>query len=370
MNYYLKKRMQKGIDRSDMAIMLGIGYDKYSEIERGVRKMPTNLIDKFNEIINKGKEIEITKAETEIKADEFWNEVKQKNGDHFVLIDKMREFNISSLAKLAKLLGYSSVGTIYNYLEERNVAGKEFKKRLYMFFNDELNIQASTQNVSETKTKKSKGKVNKELDRYYEKTNFKDVFSKYGLTNSAVADAIGVHNSLISRMANKKAKPGYAIIQKVKELIESVSQENDDSNSMANRKYNYRYMQNQVDFFNSFNLIAWLREKEIIPAEFAVMCGLSEGSLYNFDSYKGTGKMPTAKTINAIKRTVDAYENKEKPTKKENNMGYISKQKIIDECQKEIESSERKIAELNNQVKSLQDKMELAKKFIILVKSL
>ena len=35
--------------------MLGVSYERYILIEKGLVKMPSNLIDKFNAIINKGK---------------------------------------------------------------------------------------------------------------------------------------------------------------------------------------------------------------------------------------------------------------------------------------------------------------------------
>ena len=40
---------------ADMAKELGVEYNKYKAIERGEIKMPSKLMDKFNEIINRGK---------------------------------------------------------------------------------------------------------------------------------------------------------------------------------------------------------------------------------------------------------------------------------------------------------------------------
>ena len=53
--YGVKKRAQSGLTRADMAKELGVEYNKYKAMERGEIKMPSKLMDKFNEIINKGK---------------------------------------------------------------------------------------------------------------------------------------------------------------------------------------------------------------------------------------------------------------------------------------------------------------------------
>ena len=132
MNLYLKRRLQNNIARSDMANMLGISYQRYYAIEKGSVKMPLNLIDKFNEIISKGKENEIIGLDNKVKADEFWERMHQKDDTgRWELVNKMHEFNIKNYEELVALLGYKSVNTIYNYLQRRDPAGDEFKKRLY-----------------------------------------------------------------------------------------------------------------------------------------------------------------------------------------------------------------------------------------------
>lgn len=170
MNYYEKKRKKSGLSKSDMAIELGLTYARYISIERGDVKMPSKLIDKFNEIVNRGKENELTNVENNIKADEFWEDVKQLREDgKYVLYTKMEEYNVKTVKELAPLLGYKSAGSIWNYLQDRNKAGNEFKKRLYNFFHDETNIQ-----IPSTKPKviaKPKTKMLEETQDLPEKTN-------------------------------------------------------------------------------------------------------------------------------------------------------------------------------------------------------
>lgn len=224
MNYYLKKRLQNNIKRSDMAKMLGVNYNFYYAIEKGSVKMPLNLIDKFNEIINRGKENEIIGAESTAKANEFWKEVSQKDDTgHWVLVNKMHEFNIKNFDELVALLGYKSVGTIYNYLQGRNPVGDEFKKRLYNFFSDETNIQIPKPEPKRNKSYKIGNmprRANPELDEYYKNTDFKKIMRENYITNVDIANAVGVHNSTISNATCKKYKPSYNIIQKIKDYLD------------------------------------------------------------------------------------------------------------------------------------------------------
>lgn len=225
MNYYLKKRLQKHIKKTDMANMLGLNYSFYEAIEKGEIKMPVNLINKFNEIINKGKENEITAINNTAEADKFWEQMHQKDETgRWELVNKMHEFNIKNYDELVGLLGYRSVGTIYNYLEGRNPVGNEFKKRLYNFFSDERNIQIPKQEVRKNATYKINNeprKANTKLDRYYEKTNFKKIMKENGITNVDIANAMGVHNSTISTAVSKKYKPSYRIIQGIKDYLDN-----------------------------------------------------------------------------------------------------------------------------------------------------
>ena len=285
MTYYLKKRIQSGIDRSDMASMLGIDYKFYYAVEKGEVKMPINLIDKFNEVINKGKENELIKAQNKINADLFWEEMHQKDDTgRWVLVSKMHEFNISNYEELVALLGYKSVGTIYNYLQDRNPVGDEFKKRLYNFFSDETNIQIPKANARPNKGYKivnEPRKANPKLDRYYEKTDFKKLLKDNNITNVQIATAIGVHNSTVSQMTCKNYKPSYRIIQKVKDYLDSVV-------------------------------------------------------------------------------SVEAKASTE----------YVSKTKLIEECQKEIDDNNNKIAELQKQIDEINAKNELTAKFIDFIKAI
>lgn len=307
MNVYLRKRIQNHIKRSDMANMLGISYERYYAIEKGSVKMPLNLIDKFNEIINRGKENEITGTENKIKANEFWEQMHQKDETgRWALVNKMHEFNIKNYNELVELLGYKSVGTIYNYLEGRNPVGDEFKKRLYNFFSDETNIQIPKQ---ETKKRNNTYKIgnkprpaNAELDKYYEKTDFKEIMKEKNITNIQIANVIGVHNSTVSNMTCKKYKPSYRVIQLVKDYLDNT-------------------MNNEVE------AIKEMKEENV----------------------KEVASDETAKTYNSE---------------------YISRQKIIDECEKEIAINRTKIEELQKQINEIEAEINLSNKIMQIINNI
>lgn len=135
-NYYVNKRHRYGLTRSDVAKALDISYEKYTQIERGEVKMPKKLINKFNEIMNKGKNIHtLEKLNNETKINQYY--------DYLVaggFKEKMKEYNIPTKTELGKLLGYKDGTTLSKYKTSKE-APYDYKNKLYIFFNDELNIQ-------------------------------------------------------------------------------------------------------------------------------------------------------------------------------------------------------------------------------------
>ena len=128
--YYKKKRRKVGLAPSDMAKELGIDCKKYSLIENGVVKMPKNLINKFNEIVNKGKnEHTLERLHNEQIVTDFWNEMKTKTDGTYNLKKKMAEFNIDTFRELAKLIGVSN-SNISHYLHADWEAPYDFKNTI------------------------------------------------------------------------------------------------------------------------------------------------------------------------------------------------------------------------------------------------
>lgn len=148
-----EKRCKSGLNRSDVAKMLGVSYERYILIEKGLVKMPSNLIDKFNAIINKGKnENKLNKLENNKKINDYIDWLLSNDSDgNSNLSNKMSEFNISTQKELGVLLGYAD-GTYLSLLKkDKDNVSYDLKNRLYDFFNDELNIQPKKE-VQVTKT--------------------------------------------------------------------------------------------------------------------------------------------------------------------------------------------------------------------------
>jgi len=222
---YYKKRIKSGLSKTDMANELGIDYKRYNLIEGGDVKMPNKLMDKFNEIINRGKENKLNALEYGVEADTFWKEMSVRNADgSYKLHEKCKEFNIEGFKELAHLLGYKSPGMTYLYLKEPNKANDDFKKRLYMFFSNELNIQAPVnKNTNDNvKHRKCAKRVNEELKKYYEKTDFKKLLEDNNLNYNDIRDNAKVDKAVISRMVNKQNQPVDSTMQRIKDYLDSV----------------------------------------------------------------------------------------------------------------------------------------------------
>lgn len=163
-----EKRCKAGLNRSDIAKMLGISYERYILIEKGLVKMPSNLIDKFNAIINKGKnENKLNKLENDKKINDYidWLLSNDSNGNSN-LSNKMSEFNISTQKELGVLLGYAD-GTYLSLLKkDKGFVSYDLKNRLYDFFNDELNIQPKKE-IQVTKTLEKLKNVDGEITPEY-----------------------------------------------------------------------------------------------------------------------------------------------------------------------------------------------------------
>ena len=165
MTYYEKKRRALGLSQSEVANYLGISYKRYALIGRGKVKMPANLIDKFNELINKSKgERDIDRLNREEIVNNWWSKMSQKVGyGKYKINEKMKEFNIDTLKELAHLLGYKNQSQLCNYLSGKWEPTFNTKNMIYSFFEDELNIQPPKEKITKT--------IKRLKPKYKERTN-------------------------------------------------------------------------------------------------------------------------------------------------------------------------------------------------------
>ena len=219
---YKRKRIKSGLSKVDMARELGIDYKRYNLIERGDVKMPNKLIDKFNEIINRGQENKIVSLENGVDASDYWKELCKKDDNGTPrLYEKMREFNISNVKELAILLGYKSPGMIYQYLKEDNVVNEDFTKKVYLFFTNELNIQEPKKEEMIIYPRGTK--ENTELNEYFKNTDFKGIMKEHGLTSKDVYTKIGIDSGAFSKLINKIQRPGDAKMEKIKNYFDELN---------------------------------------------------------------------------------------------------------------------------------------------------
>lgn len=99
---YRKRRRRTDLSQIEVANYLGISYDRYCLIERGDVKMPTRLLDKFNEIMNKSKgETIVDRINREQEVNKWWKEVSKREKWGTYGIDKyLKEFNIDNLKRI------------------------------------------------------------------------------------------------------------------------------------------------------------------------------------------------------------------------------------------------------------------------------
>ena len=274
MTIYEKRRRKSGLQRSEMAYLLDIAYKKYVSIERGKVKMPSKLIDKFNEIINRTQaENTIDRMNKNEKVNSFWESIKENVE---VLRNKMEEFNISTYKDLGQLLGYTDGSAISHYLNSAETVPEEFKNILYDFFENELNIQEPKK---EEKIKISKEEKHKSINEWLDDKN---------ISIKDFADYSGIPYCTMNRIVNNNQKPRKFNMDKINTAIEQIEKNGntipDLTREEKNRKNGIvdKYLtdleniQDEIDRLTetielSNRKIDILKEKESIYSEF---CGV------------------------------------------------------------------------------------------------
>ena len=217
MTYYEKKRRKTTLTRSDVANYLNIDYDRYELIERGKVKMPKNLINKFNELINKQKgEVRVEQLNREQIVNEWWDKVRVKKGmGKYGLTEYMDKFNIKSLSQLAELMGYKNKLAIQQQLNGYNSKSTsyDFKNRLYSFFENELNIQP----VETKQAIRRKKVVISEGLKWLSHFDIKSYLNENGLTQADLYRETDINRSVMSILLKKlnESAPSDTSINKI-----------------------------------------------------------------------------------------------------------------------------------------------------------
>lgn len=225
MTYYEKKRRKTSLTRSDVANYLNIDYKRYELIERGRVKMPKNLINKFNELMNKQKgEIKIDQLTREEKVNKWWDEIRVCYGQGEYGLNKyMEEFNILNLTELGRLMGYKSACAIQQRLKGygNRKTSYDFKNKLYSFFENELNIQPKRANVKISNKAKTRIYIS-DCEKWLSHFDIKSYLKENDISQLELSRETGVSQGTIStliRFANVNSLYDKTI-RKIKEWYE------------------------------------------------------------------------------------------------------------------------------------------------------
>ena len=189
--------------------------------------MPKNLINKFNEIVNKGKnEHTLERLNNEQVVNDFWNEMKIKVDGQYNLKRKMKDFNIDTFRELSKLVGVSN-SNISHYLSADWEAPYDFKNTIYLFFQDELNIQVPKKKANgPLKGKPGNNQVGRAckdpvLVDWYKTTDLIKLANENNVTYEDISIGSGINLSSVSRAMRKSTNtPSYNTLKCLKEYFD------------------------------------------------------------------------------------------------------------------------------------------------------
>lgn len=225
MSYYRKKRIKSGLSKIDIASELGIDAKKYILIERGEIKMPNNLIDKFNQIVNRGiNENKIIKLQREKEVTEWFKDMTTVKNGRLKIYEQMEEFNIYTFKELTPLLGYKDSSILSRYLKSENSAPYEFKNKLYTFFENELNMQPKKEMIK----KNYKARYNHNMERgtklfkWYKTINLAKYMKENNLSSEDMSQVTGISSAQINRLRKKQMVPRETTILKLKSYFDTL----------------------------------------------------------------------------------------------------------------------------------------------------
>lgn len=222
-NVYWRKRTQANITAIDMAEKLGIPLDKYREIEMGDRDMPKHLMDLFHKTVKEAKEqpniVKLEKVQKEKDYDE-WIESILAN-DKQLLKTYMVKFNIKSYSALARLLGYSQP-VVTTYIGKPEQMSYPFKKNLYDFFHNELNIQIE-KNEERIDRMKNRRK-NCSFISNEERKKVQEWLSSEGISLARLTDMLDIRYNTFMGYWSKNRRMPNEVKDRLLELAEGNSQ--------------------------------------------------------------------------------------------------------------------------------------------------
>lgn len=223
MNIYKKKRQKINMSEVDMAKKLGMDLVKYKFIEKGLMKMPKELIDKFNKIIDDG-------AINKIDVLEHKKEVERWFEENFLDKNKLKDilkfYNIENYKQLGILLGYKDGSAISTALSRgTNDTGYKFKNKVYTFLTNEMNIQLPI-NVSKKNIKHSVPSADrKELLKWFNDFDLKQFAHENNFNPAELSRRASISPSVAWELLNTPSKtgPNTSTLKKLKNFVKEFS---------------------------------------------------------------------------------------------------------------------------------------------------
>ena len=216
MNIWEKMRRKKGLTRVEIAKEMGISEEKVKEVEKNMRTMPKNEIDKYIKSIHN-----MSNGERELKIAEAkaWYE----KADFKTL---MKEFGYKTQAELAEVLhcDKSSISTWFAKSTGNHKIGTSSLLKLYYFFNDGFNKKISSETI-ETPEKHTKDIKDYSVDRETALNWWKGFDLKQAIINMPVKNQkdfcrkYNLRQSGVSEWSNRKATPQTNNLMKLYEIF-------------------------------------------------------------------------------------------------------------------------------------------------------
>lgn len=222
MNIYKKKRQKINMSEVDMAKKLGMDLVKYKFVEKGLMKMPKELIDKFNKIIDNGAINKIDELEHK-KEVETWFE--ENFLDKNKLKDILKFYNIENYKHLGIVLGYKDGSTITRALKDGTSTKYTLKNKIYTFLTNEMNIQLPInkpkKNIKSSVTSAERSK----LLKWFNNFDLKQFTSENNLNAAELSRKVGISLSVAWGLLNTQSKvgPHTGTLKKLKDFVENYS---------------------------------------------------------------------------------------------------------------------------------------------------
>lgn len=275
MNVWEKMRRKKGLTRVEIAKEMGISEEKVKEVEKNMRTMPKNEIDKYIKSIHN-----MSNGERELKIGEARSWYEKTDFKSL-----MKEFGFKSQKEVAKAINVdpSSISVWFNKKKGKQEIGNNSLLKLYYFFNDEFNKRISTpepvvENIIDDNIETSTDR--KVLLNWYNNFDMKQGIRDLGFKDQkSFALATGFSQGSLSDWCRKACLPNTGRLMRLYEIFNG-KEENKPVLSVADEieKHN----KEMLEWYDKTDFIKLLEEKHITQKELSRKLNLPSSTINNW----------------------------------------------------------------------------------------